>query len=175
MNAISGTNNLYNPRYNPYVEKTKVNDLSSLTFAQTSVLNEVKSIVAGLGDSAVKVQVLKPQLQENGMTISVMGFMSIGDNGTGDFAIGIDMLEKMTMDEKYKQETLAKIKEHVESAKRNQSKQSILSQSMPVQVPVTYMDFWNDDKDNNKSFLKNYYSQTAQSFIEKYEKDFNFM
>lgn len=172
MSAIAGYDSIHNPRYNPFIEKTKLRDLSSLTFEQTAVLDEVKNIIAGLGESGVKVQVTVPQLQENGMTISVRGFMSSGIYGTGDYSLGLDELEKMAADEKYKKEMLAKIKMDVDEQKRSKAEYSKLPQSTPVQIPVTFMDFWNDDKEKKKSLFTNYYSQAMQTLAGKYEMNF---
>lgn len=171
----------YNPRYNPYVERTKLKDLSGLSFEETKVLAEVKDLVATLGDSAVNVQVLKPEEQWNGKTISIMGFMSTGVSGTGDFAIGTDTLQKMAEDKNYKQQVMSDIEGKIEEERKNKTEAAKLTQmaqtvtKVETQTRNFYMDFWNVDRAAAKETFKNLYGQAREAIIGKYEANFAYM
>lgn len=175
MNIVNQASAVYNPRYSEWVEKTKAKDLSGLTFEESSVIEEVKNLISQLGDSGIKVQITESQAQSNGMSIAMTGFVGTGVQGTGDFSLDLTTLKKMATDETFKQEMLATIQGYVDEEKENQRQFSSLKQSLPVQAPTFYMDFWNEDESTNKSANRNFYSQSLQSVIKQYEMQFNFI
>lgn len=134
------------------------------------MLSEVKSIVSKFGCTTVQIQTIKPQLQENGMTISVNWTMGSGSDGKRDFSINLDTLEKMAADEKYKPEVLEQIRECMAMEKNNQSQSKAYTlKSVTVQSPMFYMDFWNDKKESNGFMPASLINQSLQAALSIYD------
>ncbi len=175
---ISGISSSYNnPRYNPWVERNKINDLSNLSLEETLVIEDVKKLISQLGDSRIKVQITDGELQHNGMKFSVTGFMSTGIEGTGDFSLDKVTLKKMATDESFKQDMMSTIQGFINEEKKNQIEFAKIKefQSKSKHPQFFYMDFWNDKKEQAKSINNNFKSTCLEAVVGKYEQQFNYV
>ncbi len=168
-NNLSSMSSINNPRYSPWIERNKVKNLSSLSYEESAVLEEVKKMISQLGDPSVKVQVTNGEKQSNGMTIGTTGFMGSGIHGTYDFSLDTKTLKKMAEDENFKTEMFSKIQDYINQEKENQRQFAKVKSEMPKCNPHVYMDFWNDKKDSSKSALQRIFQQAMQSMAERYE------
>ena len=179
MNGI-GSNHIGN---NPIVCRMRSNvtkDESGLSYRESQILSLIRDIVGG------PVELNLGQRSDCGLTIAALGFA--GASGCGSrpsFLITPNILREMAECEDKFHEHMSWIQRAVQQqtelenflrnnknkVQNNQDQQEVERRSLQIRLNMmSVLDFWNENRDENRSWIQPIQGQSMQQMASRYEQ-----